>query len=781
MIRTFFSLIILLIAGGLHVSGASGTLYGSVTNLEDGHPLPGAHIIVGASQWVSFADVAGHFRITGITPGKYEVTVSFLGHRNWKRTLTIRDGKELRLDVQLETASLSAPEVEVFDSRVPRIVQNKPVRMEVLSAQLLTNNPGQSVTSALDLISGVNLTGTMGVYSASSVVSMRGLSGNDQGRTLVVMDGVPLNKADEGEVNWNLLNRENIEKIEVFKGPGSARYGSNAMGGVIRITSKQPEKPVTGMASVNYGTFNSMGLRYQVGGMLDRKKQGKGFFWGSNGFVKKSDGYNAEVPEYLEPGDTFTTNTFLRELSVGSKAGYRFSPGNQVEAGVNYFNDRRGRGMEIYEIDGAWDSHETWMYNARYDGNKGKVSWQLLAFSLDEHFERLNEYMSEAEYNLYRVESKRTDRGVTFSAVTAAGRFQSVSGGVDYRYGSVYGQDIYYTSTDLITNQGKMDTWGLFVQDEIRLMEQKLQITAGLRFTMARFHDGSFIVDNPSYSIQYLTDYQDSLFSADRWSQTDPKLSAQYRFTPYSRVYFSLARGFRAPVLDDLCRTGKMRKGFKVANPSLKPEYLDNVEIGGDVRLFRKMQVATSLFYSIGHDFMYYVSTGDTVNMGFKRSPVFKKQNISKVTIAGFEADINAELWPWLSLTGNYTFNHSVISKFIPNDSVIDKDLSNKFLTDVPDHKVTLGLTIKHKIINFNMVWKYIGQRYINDENTVDYYLMTDKYPSYNTLGARIWRTFLKHYTFAFNIDNIFDVRFIDDRLRESPGRQMNIEFTITF
>jgi outer membrane receptor protein involved in Fe transport len=79
------------------------------------------------------------------------------------------------------------------------------------------------------------------------------------------------------------------------------------------------------------------------------------------------------------------------------------------------------------------------------------------------------------------------------------------------------------------------------------------------------------------------------------------------------------------------------------------------------------------------------------------------------------------------------------------------------------------------------MVWKYIGQRYINDENTVDYYLKTDRYPSYNTLGARIWRTFLKHYTFAFNIDNIFDVRYIDDRLRESPGRQMNLEFNITF
>jgi iron complex outermembrane receptor protein len=58
---------------------------------------------------------------------------------------------------------------------------------------------------------------------------MRGLSGNEQARVLVMIDGVPVNKSDGGSVNWNLLDPAMVERIEVVKGPASSMYGSNAM------------------------------------------------------------------------------------------------------------------------------------------------------------------------------------------------------------------------------------------------------------------------------------------------------------------------------------------------------------------------------------------------------------------------------------------------------------------------------------------------------------------------------------------------------------------------
>jgi iron complex outermembrane receptor protein len=364
--------------------------------------------------------------------------------------------------------------------------------------------------------------------------------------------------------------------------------------------------------------------------------------------------------------------------------------------------------------------------------------------------------------------------------IIPSGKRHVFSAGLDYRFGSVDGQDIYYTSTDLITNAGKMDTWALFMQDEIGLFEKKLQINLGLRLNMAIFHNGSFKIEDPSYAIQYLVDYQDSLFPRNQWFQADPKLSVQYRFTMQSRIYISVAQGFRAPNLDDLCRTGKISNGFKVANPALKPEVLDNFEVGADLLLFKKLHLAASLYHSIGRDFMYYVSTGDSVNMGYKRSPVFMKQNISLVDITGFEFDLDIEPLKWMSLFANYTFNHSVISSFTPVDTAVDGELNGKYLTDVPRNKASAGITIKNKVVNVNILYKYTGERYINDLNELDPYLLTTKYPAYQTFGIRLWHTFFKHLTTALNCDNIFDVRFIDDHLQQSPGRMFTLEITAT-
>jgi outer membrane receptor protein involved in Fe transport len=760
---------------------AGGGIYGKITGGSGNSSLVGAHVMVEQQNKITFTDKNGTYQFTGMTPGKITIRASFIGYKPGIKTITVREGHQLRVDFNLEVNVLDAPEIEIREKKPERASQDEPVRMDIIPAQTISNNPGQSIASVLDFISGVNMSSTMGIFANNTVVTLRGLSGNDQARTLVLLDDIPLNKADAGSVNWNLINRDNVERIEISKGPGSAKYGSSAMGGVINIQTKRPNKIISGAATLDYGTFNTAGFRYQMAGMLKPEVQGKGFTYGLNGFYRRSDGYNPEIPQYLEKTDTFYVNNFLREASIGARVGYQINSMNRVEAGTNFFNDKRGRGVEIYEVDGAYERHNTWQANIRYYGGKGSIRWTILAYNQDEHFERLNEYMKEAEYSLYLVKSGRIDRGANFNVVIPCGKNQVFTTGLDYQFGSVNGQDIYYTSTDIISNAGKMDTWAVFLQDEIGLLNKKLQFNLGIRLNTAIFHDGSFGIADPSYAIQYLVDYQDSLFPRNQWYQIDPKISVQYRFTPQTRIYLSASQGFRAPNLDDLCRTGKISNGFKVANPALKPEILDNFEVGTDLLLFKKLHVAGSLYHSIGKDFMYYVSTGDSVNMVYKRTPVFMKQNITRVDITGFEVDLDIEPLRWLSLFANYTFNHSVIGSYAPHDSAVDQDLNGKYLTDVPMHKASAGVTIRNKVVNMNILWKYTGERYINDVNEPDPYLLTKKYPAFHTAGVRLWHTFFKHMTTGINIDNIFDARFIDDRLQQSPGRMVTIEIAATF
>ncbi|MBU2483411.1 MAG: TonB-dependent receptor plug domain-containing protein, partial [Proteobacteria bacterium] len=71
-------------------------------------------------------------------------------------------------------------------------------------------------------------------------VTLRGFTGDQ--RTLVLLDGQPLNDAYGGGVEWSAIPLENVEKIEVVKGPASSLYGGYAMGGVINIITRKPEK-----------------------------------------------------------------------------------------------------------------------------------------------------------------------------------------------------------------------------------------------------------------------------------------------------------------------------------------------------------------------------------------------------------------------------------------------------------------------------------------------------------------------------------------------------------
>jgi len=760
---------------------AGGFIKGSVTSSVDGKPLAGAHVLIQETAQGVVTDASGGYSIQLQTAGRYTVKVSFLGYIPKEKQVKIGDNQSLALHFTLHLQIYDTPEVEITDARPEVAEQSVPRRMALITQQAITENPGLGIPSVLDYISGVNLTSTMGMFANNTVVTLRGLSGNDQGRTLVLLDNMPLNKSDEGTVNWNLINRDNVEKIEVTKGPGSARYGSGAMGGVINIRTKRPEKKIAGTATAEYGTFNTFGFRYAIAGILGPGSPSKGFFYDLNGFYRQSDGYNAEIPEYLEPSDTFTVNNFLREASIGAKAGYRFNEHNAIAVGAGFFNDKRGRGMEIYEVDGSWERHGTWQATVDYQGHGKKISWNANLYTLNEYFSRMNEYMSEGEYNLYLVKSLRTDRGLVASMELPAGRHQELSWGIDIKQGRVDGQDIYYTSTDLISNAGKMENYALYLQDAIHLAGNRLQIDLGLRLNHAVFDHGSFTIENPSYSIEYMVPYQDTLIPQHSWFQADPKFSAQYRFTPEHRIYLTIARGFRAPNLDDLCRTGKKRNGFKISNPALNPETLDNYEAGADLLLFKKLHLAPTLYYSVGHEFMYYVSTGDSVNMGYKITPVYQKQNISRVDIYGAELDLEIEPATWLSLFANYAFAHSVIAQFVPANPALDSNLTGKFLTDVPMHKITAGAIWKNHIVNLNLMWKFVGPRWINDQNTIDPVLAIAQYPAYNTLNLRAWHTFFKHWVVAVNIDNIFDAAYIDDRLQRNPGRMVHAGITVNF
>jgi iron complex outermembrane receptor protein len=385
--------------------------------------------------------------------------------------------------------------------------------------------------------------------------------------------------------------------------------------------------------------------------------------------------------------------------------------------------------------------------------------------------------MKKGNYSFYKVLSERIDLGA-LSSVSYSLSNQTITGGIDVKQGSVDAKDVYYTSTDIVHNGGKTNTLGLFLQDEIKLLNEKLKVIAGLRFDYAQFFDGNFEIENPTPETTFMLSYQNDNIR-DTWNALSPKISAQYELNNSSRVYASYAKGFRPAVLDDMSRSGRIRGGFKVANPSLKPEYLNNFEVGVDARFFQRLRTSVSAFYSMGDDFMYNVTTGDSINLG-KLQPIIKASNISKVEIFGVEVEANYFLNDQLSVNANYALAHSQIKEYKPLNDSDPIDLTGNYLADVPSHTASISAFWRNKIVNTSIAARYTGSRWANDVNKFDDIIGSDKYPSYTTIDLKLSKS-IKMMFVALNIQNIFDTKFYDGSGAVCPGRFMSLELGVRF
>ena len=763
-----------------HLFAHTQNLYkisGTVSN-KNKTPLGGVNVFVDELKIGSSTNEKGKFSIDEIKNGNYTLIISHIGYLPLIKNIEIT-GKDIHLKIELNKENLTLDEVTIIADKY-EYVKKIPSRIKVIPVEKIENSPEQNMTDFLGNISGVNVENTLGIFSNSSVVSLRGLSGNDQSRTLILIDDIPINKSDGGSVNWNLVNNENIEAIKIIKGPGPAKYGSNAMGGVINIITKKPVEKLSGNIKASYGTYNTFAGNMNLSGTFNTKNQNS-FYWSISGSAKKSDGYITELDEYIEVNDSIIVPVFLDEVNSNVKLGYLFNKKHSIELFSNFFDDKRGNGIKVFDDYGAYSEHDTWFSVLKYKFNEKNFNFKSNIFLLNEHYQRVYEYMKEGEYLLYDVDSKRHEFGANldFSYFKNA---HTLTSGIMYKHGSVDAIDTYYTSTDLISNAGEMNIYAIYFQDEIDFKSKNIQINIGLRYDVADFNDGIFSVEYPSYSIDFLTKFQDTVINPHFWNSLSPKVSVQKWFNDRTRAYFSYGKGFKAPLLDDMCRTSKKRSSFRLANPELKPETIDNFEVGLDYSLFKNLTIKQSVYYSIGKDFMYIISTGDSVNMGYKIAPIYTIDNISKVHIYGLETDLEFQFSESFAAYLNYTYNISKIKKFEINDADADEDLNNKYLTNIPDHKIAAGLVWKNKMANISLSAKYIGSRWVNDLNEVDdEYLHTDKFAAYTIVNVKIKRELFNGVSVAVNVNNIFDKIYINNRFQRCPGRFISGQIIVNF
>ena len=637
-------------------------------------------------------------------------------------------------------------EVTITATKTPHDVSQVPGRVDIITKEEIQRLAVQKVDDVLQQVAGINVIRGNGIFSFTTTATLRGLS-SDQARTLVMVDGIPLNKADTGDVNFNRINPNDIERIEVLRGPASSLYGNNAMGGVINIITKKPARVLEGAVSGTAGNLGTFGGDLAVSGRL--KPQEHGFFYRLSGHYLDSSGYVSTPPAQR---NAFTVNRFLEEGNAGLVLGYDFAPRNSVAFRLDYYDDIRGEGTKIRAPNGLNREFQTWAPSLQYTGESGEWRWQAKTFYNRENYGRVSETARGITYTRFDVDAARTDLGADAHVTLPPVWGQRFTVGGDVRDGRVNGTDVYKTSPDWTNNRGELLLTGGWIEDEMALFSDRLHVAGGVRFDYARFFDGGYFSTLAPFNAT------NGLFSAHDWTAWSPHASARYAFIPEWSAYASYSRGFRASILNDLTRSGIMYGRQTIANPNLNPETLDTVEVGTDYRPWQNVQLSASLYGSQGHDFLYYVPTGGVLN----GAPLYQRQNVSKVLTYGMELGLKYTPVRDLILGVNYTYAFSKIEDF-----PLQRQNEGQQLTNVPHHQIKGTVTWLNPYVNISIMPRYKSQQLVYTNQVT---ATTGPLGGYFDLDAKIWREVWKGVIVSVSGQNLTNKRYTESTTDMSPG-----------
>ncbi len=237
----------------------TGSLTGRIAS-ESGVSLFGANVVVKSPAIEglrgSTSDSRGMYRVDGLPAGEYEVTVTFLGYVSETATgVPVQGGARTERDFVLAATVLLGQEVVVSASRKQEKALDAPASVEVVEMRDIRDSQALTVDEHIKNLSGVDHAKT-GIVQASTVI--RGFNKLLSGLLLTMVDNriarIPSLRINSFHVIP--ITSEDIERIEIVRGPGSALYGPNSSNGVMHIISRSPIGSEGNFVSLSGGERN---------------------------------------------------------------------------------------------------------------------------------------------------------------------------------------------------------------------------------------------------------------------------------------------------------------------------------------------------------------------------------------------------------------------------------------------------------------------------------------------------------------------------------------------
>lgn len=566
----------------------------------------------------------------------------------------------------------------------------------------------------------------------ASPLKMRGAGSN---RVLILIDGVPQNDNFNNAISWvawGHIPKEMIERIEIVRGPTSALYGSEGLGGVIHIITRTPGTKTKTSISGKAGSADTYGGSGAHSQKID--KLGilmAGGYEESDGFYMVDNPESFEIKRYREAGKIF------------GKAVYDLTPQSNLCFSALYYDHETGKGRQYFYDELTLDQY--WMkYNLEGDA----LNFKGLIYLNRADKTAFQDTASDNYSSLLRMEQMPSKTwGADLQGTIPVGRDHHLVLGAAYKDVSWDYDNEYVASTRDAGADGRQRVISPFMNMDLRFLNENLIVNLGVRYDRIETLDGKNwdnvgSAGKPAYSNTFNSMTEDSL---------SPKLGIAWHPDNETTIRFSGGKGFRAPSLFELYKV-HIRSGgtyYREANPNLKPEKLWSYDIGIERFLTECLWGKISFYQSFAEDYIGDRLTGTGIFGGGRTRYEYQLDNISEVEIYGIETELELSLYNHFTIFANYTYNISEIKKDANNAALV-----GKYLTQDPRHSAHAGFRYQNpKIINFSLIGNYYADIYFDNENTL-------KDDGFFTLDLSASRKFLDQFTTFINIENLFDEEY---------------------
>ncbi len=590
-------------------------------------------------------------------------------------------------------SSVLAPDVVVTATRTRQPVAHVPAAPTILTRDQIEHTPfadGHQVDDLLRYVPGVQPSNLSSRYNhpTAQAVTLRGLGNR---RTLVLLDGVPLNDGFGGWINWGLVP-DSLERIEVVPGGGSNLYGTWAMGGIIHLITQQPVAGKGLRAESSAGNLNTYTQALSGRYGTDRLGISLGYRWyHTNGFITVPDDQRGPIDR---------TNDSRHENFTGTLSAALTSRTRLAVTG-NLFREDRSFGTTLSLATRTIGSAAVGLEGDTRQGDH----WETKLFAQWQTFRNLTSQvtptptirLSEFQDRIQVIPSNDFG-GLAQWTVQMAPQHRLVVG-TDARAILGQSEESIFTMTGAMGRrlaQGKQVGWGLF-GEWIATPTEKLTVIPSFRTDWWKNFDGR--IESEQGAAKVPRDNVENVLN--------PKLAVQYRLTDGVTAGASVYQAFRAPTLNELYR-GFSFGGFTfLPNETLTPERL----IGGEAKLEGELLQNEKLTWrATGH----YDEVKDQI-LFVTRGPLSAlRQNVGRTRTLGGELDLRFKASESLSLNVGYAYADSAIKRFPGNASREGKRVPN-----VSRHQATIGLTLGHPDwVEVTMMGRYLSRQFADDLNT---------------------------------------------------------------